>query len=196
MNQNLKQAESHPADEQRYWFCIRSHPKSEHIAARNLKQVPGLEVFNPQLRLRKLTARGPVWFTESLFPNYLFARFPLSAVLENVKFTSCVSHVVHFGDRYPAIPDEVIAELRKHFEGEELQLSAVSPSKGDKVTLTDPQFHGLQATVLRVMPSKQRVQVLLEILGQISFMELDLHLVMPERKPLPSGLVSMSARAR
>src|SRR5436190_16836082 len=54
------------------WICIRSHLKREHIAAANLRQIQGVEVFNPQLRLLRLTCRGRAWRVESLFPNYIF----------------------------------------------------------------------------------------------------------------------------
>src|SRR5690349_9446043 len=62
------------------WFCLRSHPKHEHIAAAQLRQIPGVEVFNPQLQLERLTRRGRMRSTESLFVNYLFARFVLETL--------------------------------------------------------------------------------------------------------------------
>jgi len=60
------------------WFCVRSQPKHEHIAAARLRE-SGLEVFLPRIRFKKHSVRGPVWVTEALFPNYLFARFDFRA---------------------------------------------------------------------------------------------------------------------
>src|SRR5687768_2875491 len=57
------------------WFCLRSQPRHEHIAARQLAQMSDVEVFNPRIRFARPTRHGPAWVTESLFPNYLFARF-------------------------------------------------------------------------------------------------------------------------
>ena len=57
------------------WFCLRAQPKREHIAAACLRQISEVEVFSPRVRFRKHTNRGPVWFVESMFPGYLFARF-------------------------------------------------------------------------------------------------------------------------
>src|SRR5579883_1576830 len=74
------------------WYCIRSKPKHEHIAARNLRRLRQVEVFNPRFRLRKITRRGPAWVTESLFPNYLFVRFPFHQMLDEVRFTHGVSN--------------------------------------------------------------------------------------------------------
>jgi transcriptional antiterminator RfaH len=171
------------------WFCVRSQPKREHIAALNLARLYHLEIFNPRMRSRKITRRGPVWFVENLFPNYLFARFVLATQLDDVKFTPGVSHVVQFGGRYAAIPQNIIEELRQNFGPSELQLSAELPSEGDAVTITGKVLDGFRAVVLRVMPAKQRVQVLLEMLGSPSLVELNLASIVPERSPLPSRLL-------
>src|SRR5438874_11671094 len=95
------------------WFCLRSHPKREHIAAAQLRQIPGVEVFNPQLQLERQTRRGRMRFTESLFVNYLFARFVLETMFERVRYTPSVKTVVHFGERAATISDDVIDDLRR-----------------------------------------------------------------------------------
>src|SRR6267378_2438780 len=105
-------AELCPCKKEAAWFCVRTHLKREHIAAAHLRQIPGAEVFNPQLRLLRSTRRGRRWSTESLFPNYLFARFVLESMLEKVRYTPAVKVVLRFGDRMPEIPDVVIENLR------------------------------------------------------------------------------------
>lgn len=170
-------------DGDRSWFCVRSQPKREHIAAANLKQISGIEVFNPRLRCRKSTRRGLVMFVESLFPNYLFARVAPEA-LEDVKFAAGVSYIVHFGNRYPVIPENVMQELKDNFSQCESQLFLEVPDEGEQVTITDQALYGLQAVVLRVMPAKERVQVLLEMLGRTATVELNLRSVVAERHSL------------
>lgn len=177
------------------WFCIRSQAKREHIAAANLKRLVEMEVFNPRLRSRKATQRGPAWFTESLFPNYLFARFPFQSMFEDVKHTPGVSHVVQFGTQFPAIPENVIAELKRNFVANELELSAETPDPGDEITITGHAMNGWKATVLRVMPAKQRIEVLLEILGRTATVELNLKSIVPERRALPTDLLSRPTAA-
>src|SRR5215471_8767372 len=99
------------------WFCVRTHLKHEHIAAAHLRLIPGVEAFNPRLRLLRSTRRGRVWMTESLFPNYLFARFALESKLEKVRYTPSVTSVLQFGGEVPTIPDVVIEQLRRDLEG-------------------------------------------------------------------------------
>src|SRR3954471_4109886 len=105
----------------RAWVCVRSHPKREHIAAAHLQRIEGVEVFSPRLRIKKATRRGPVTFVESLFPNYLFAKFDPSTELQSVRHSPSVSTVVHFGDRLPQIPTEIIEELQSSFPEGEIQ---------------------------------------------------------------------------
>src|ERR1041385_3491088 len=85
------------------WFCIRSQPRHEHIAASHLNKEEGIEIFLPQIRFRRSTRRGPVWSTEALFPNYLFARFELPACARKLHHARGVQGIVHFGNQWPAI---------------------------------------------------------------------------------------------
>ena len=164
------------------WFCVRSQPKHEHIVAAGLRRLGSVEVFHPHIRQRRITRRGPVWFTEALFPNYVFARFDLEAHLHQVRFTTGVSTVVHFGDRWPTIAENEIEELRRCMNEGELHTPLETLSPGDEVTLANKAFCGVSAIVLKRLPAKQRVQVLLEILGQSTVAELKIEEIVPVRR--------------
>jgi transcriptional antiterminator RfaH len=167
------------------WFCLRSQPKHEHIAAANLRQQLNTEVFNPRIRFKRSTRRGPVWVTESLFPNYLFARFDWKQTLRLVHHTSGVAGVVHFGTRWPTIPDAVMEELRATVGEEELRVLGETLEPGDEVQISGGAFHGLQGVVTRVMPAKARVAVLLEFLGRQSTVEVEMDAVVRLQAVLP-----------
>jgi transcriptional antiterminator RfaH len=164
------------------WYCIRTHPKHEHIAAANLRQLPNVEVFNPQLRFLRCTARGRVRSTEPLFPNYLFARFVLEVSLDKIRFTPSVTRVLSFGDRVPSIPDNVITELRHNLADNEQHVFTDVPLQGEEVEIVDGPFQGARAIVTRIMPAKQRVQVLMDVLGQSTVTELNLETVLFEKR--------------
>ena len=150
------------------WFCLRSHPKREHIAAAHLRMLSNVEVFCPRLRARKATRRGVVAFVECLFPNYLFARFDARTHLDKVKHSPSVSTIVHFGNRIPKVPDSIIDELRASFPDDEIIDCDRHVEPGDQVTIGEGPFMGMKATVLRVMTPYQRVEVLLELLGRVT----------------------------
>ena len=164
------------------WYCIRSQPKHEHIAAAHLRQIPGVEVFNPQLRLVRWTRRGRVTFTESLFPNYLFARFELPLLLEKVRYTSSVNSVLRFGDQVPFIADPVIAQLRRNLAEAETQVFTDTPFAGEEVEISAGPFQGASGIVTRVLPAKQRVQILLEIMGCSISAEFSLDSILSHRR--------------
>src|SRR3569623_1474880 len=103
------------------WFCVRSHPQREHIAAAHLANIEGVDVFCPRLRIRKATRRGVVAFVEALFPSHLFARFDPSSTLDLVKHSPSVSTIVHFGNKLPQAPAAAPAAPQASFPEGEIQ---------------------------------------------------------------------------
>ena len=164
------------------WFCLRSQVKREHMAAAQLNLIPGVEVFNPRLRLLRSTRRGRVWSTESLFPNYLFARFVLELKLEKVRYTPSVKSVVQFGDTVPTIPDAVIQRLQTDCDAMKSNVLVEAPEEGEDVEVADGAFKGLSGRVVRVRPAKQRVEVLLDFMGRTVAAELSLGGLLFRRK--------------
>ena len=148
------------------WFCLRTHSKHEHIAGRWLEQYLGIETYAPRIRFRRSQSRGPVWFTEALFPNYLFARFELAQHAQNVEAAPGIRRVVRFGAQYPRIPDETIDDLRATMGADEVRTLEGALRPGELVRVAGGPFHGLQAVVSRAMPGSQRVDLLLEFLGR------------------------------
>jgi transcriptional antiterminator RfaH len=153
------------------WFCIRTQPKHEHIAAAHLKN--DAEVYLPRIRFKRSTRQGPVWFTEALFPNYLFARFELRTSLRKVHHARGVRGVVHFGDQWPSVPAKAIEELRSTVGADEIHIIPEELRAGDPVEISGGVFHGLTAVVTRAMPGRQRVAVLLEFLGRQTMVEIE-----------------------
>ena len=156
------------------WHCVRTHLKHEHIAEAHLRQIPGVEAFNPRLRLLRSTRRGRRWCTESLFPNYLFVRFALDALLEKVKYAPSVKMVLRFGDKVPTIPDAVIDELRQGLAETSNQVFTDAPSEGEEVEIASGAFEGTKALVERVLPSKQRVRIFSRLKSVGTDLSLDL----------------------
>jgi transcriptional antiterminator RfaH len=154
------------------WFCVRAQPKHEHIAAAHLRTEPEVEVYLPRIRFRRSTRRGPVWFTEALFPGYLFARFDFAEGLRRFHYAPGVRGIVHFGEKWPTIPDAIIEELRATAGDEEVRVVVEQFRPGEVVQIAEGAFQGLTAVVTRVMPAKDRVAVLLDFLGRQTMVEL------------------------
>ena len=148
------------------WCCIRSHPKREHIAAAQLSCIPGVEAFNPQLRLERRTRRGRMHCTESLFVNYLFARFVTETTLEKVRYTPSVKTVLQFGSRVATISDQVIEDLRRTVAENADTVFTDAPQTGEEAEVSAGPFQGERGIVARILPARQRVELLLEVMGR------------------------------
>jgi transcriptional antiterminator RfaH len=169
------------------WYCARTKPKHEHIAAANVRKNLKLEVFNPRLRLERATQRGVVRSVEPLFPCYIFIRCVIEDKLNEIQHTNGVSSLVRFGQRIPKVGDSIIEDLQKYFEAEEPMTVEDCLAPADEVIIADGAFAGMQAKVLRVMPATQRVQILLDILGGPTSVEVD-------RASVVSGKDTMAGR--
>jgi transcriptional antiterminator RfaH len=155
------------------WYCARTQPKHEHIAAANLASRLGLEVFNPRLKLERATRRGVVRVIEPLFPCYIFVRCRLEERFDSIRYINGISSLVHFGTRIPPVADEVIEELRQCFESEEPMPVEDRLAPGTEVTVAEGAFLGSRGVVVRMLPAKHRVQILLDFLGRTTVAEVD-----------------------
>ncbi len=162
------------------WYCLRSQPKHEHIAAAHLRQYEDIQVFCPRVRIQRSTRRGLVWFTEALFPNYLFARFELSRWQARVRTCQGVSGLVHFGDKVPEVSAPALDELRAYMDDAELKTVSYSLAEGDDVEIVEGPLRGQTGIVKQVLPARERVRVLLELLGGTNEVELRLTSVFKE----------------
>ncbi len=148
------------------WYVVRTKPKHEHIAAANLERQFGLDVFLPRLRLEKLTRRGLVKQVEPLFPCYLFVNCVIADRIADLQHASGVSKILRFGEKIPPVADAVIKELQLHFGTDDTLVVTNHITPGDEVTVTEGAFAGLDALVLKNLPARKRVQILLEVLGR------------------------------
>jgi transcriptional antiterminator RfaH len=155
------------------WYCARTKPKHEHIAAANVGKRLGLEVFLPRLRIERATRRGVVRVVEPLFPCYIFVRCILENCFDDIKHVSGISSLVHFGHKIPAVPDAAILELRQCFESEEPMVVEDGVVPGAEVQIVDGVFMGFSGMVVRALSAGQRVQILLDFLGRITLAEVD-----------------------
>ena len=154
------------------WFCLKTQPKREHLAATALRRQFGVECFSPRLRFRRMTQRGPVWFVEAMFPGYLFAKFVYSTQHHAVESSHGISGIVHFGDRLATLPEHIVAALQSKVGSEEIVTLDCSLKVGQSVQIIAGPFHGLEVLVTELLPAKERIRVLFDFLGRSMEMEI------------------------
>lgn len=149
------------------WYCIRSKPKKERMAAGSLAAQLGLDVFCPQIRFQRKTVRGPVWFQEAMFPGYLFARFDLMETKRAVSYAPGILNIPVFDGRIVPVPDEVIESLQADMDSESV-VDAVEPLQvGEETTILEGSMRGLKVKVIKLMPAQERIGVLMELMGTL-----------------------------
>ena len=165
------------------WYCVHNKPKCEHLVAATLRQLPGVEPWCPRLRFQRSTPRGKVWFTEALFPSYLFARYLPEDSARAVKHANNVIRVIEFGGKPIPVPEQSIADLKKEMGGEELREVSFGVRVGDTVEVAEGPMRGLKGIVESFLSGAERVRVLLEFLGRETLVQVPAAKLLSDRGP-------------
>ena len=168
------------------WYCLRSQPKHEHIAAVHLRKHVGVNAFAPRIRFRQMRQQRKAWMTEALFPGYFFAFFTLSEQWRAVQYAHAVQGILKFGSLYAGISPLIVEQLRELVGPEELTVVHDGmPEAGQEIVIAEGPFRGLQTVVTSYLPAKERVKVLMHLLGQEMEVEVPLTSVSPVERRHP-----------
>ena len=154
------------------WYCLRSQPKRERVAAGQLKLLEGVEVFLPLVAYRRNTAKGQKPTVEPMFPNYLFARFDARYHHRAVGYAKGVAYIVKRGEAFQEIAEAIIAELRSLTVSDVLELTPKPLQIGETVRIVRGIFAEYEGTVIGLRPAAERVVLLMELLGREQAVEL------------------------
>ena len=156
------------------WYCAKAQPKRENIAYGALSALPDVEAFFPRVRYQRALSRGPKAVTEALFPGYLFVKFAPARKIRAVRYARGVSYIVRQGREFAPVPDTIITALRALAATQVLELPPDPWKLGENVSVISGIFRGASGRVAGLVPARQRVQILLELLGQENRVELPL----------------------
>lgn len=164
------------------WYVVRSQPKRERLAARSLREGLRLEVVCPLVKFQKITRRGKVWWSEAMFPGYLFAKFDQNEHERAVKYAQGVLALVHFGDKMPSVSEGFMRQLSEQLIDTEEVVISHKLEVGGSYEIADGPLTGQAGEVLEVMPASERVRLLVEFIGGNREIEIDLlSLLLPGR---------------
>lgn len=162
----------------KYWYAIHTLFNREVIASQAIEK-KGLEIFLPMVSERKPDGVGK-WkrVTSPLFPRYLFVNSEPEN-LSVVKHLQGVVYVVREGEYALSVPELVIDEIKSRVSGGFVNLNE-SPFKDDEDVMINSGFAaGFVGVFKQWMPAKQRVGILLNILGREQIIGFDLNEVSP-----------------
>ncbi len=161
------------------WYCLKTQPKRENVAFGALAALPDIEAFFPRVRFKRASAQGPRAVVEALFPGYLFARFAPARKVRAVRYARGVSYIVRQGRDFAPVPESIIKELRALAATQVLELPPEPWKLGEKVRVIAGIFRGSSGAVAGLVPARQRVQLLLELLGRENRVELSVDALEP-----------------
>jgi transcriptional antiterminator RfaH len=154
------------SEEPLQWYVFKCQTKREHVAAEHARRRVGVEVFCPRVSFRRKTRRGMVRFIEALFPGYLFVRCALPLHKRHLMALEGIVGVVHFGSHVPTVEEAFIESIREECPEEMRALPDPQFTPGEEVIVAEGPLREVKAIFANYLPAKQRVSVLLEILGQ------------------------------
>jgi transcriptional antiterminator RfaH len=147
------------------WYAIQTKPKQETGVERRLRGL-NHEVFLPWMRCRKRVGTRYQWVLEPLFPGYVFSRLDIVLTGKTARYSPGVKDFVRFGPRIPEIREEVIRTLQEHCPGGVAKIRLRPFKPGETVTIREGPLSGLEAVFEKEMKGRERVAVLLELLGR------------------------------
>jgi len=142
------------------WYAVYTKPQSEEIVSQKLRQT-GIEVYNPQLRLKKYIRNQYRYVIEPLFPCYLFAKFESNKYHWMITYTRGVKKIV--GDKTTPWPvsEEVIDFIRCQEQDGFISMRYEDIREGDTVRIAEGPLSGLTGIFKRVIKGTERVLLLL-----------------------------------
>jgi transcriptional antiterminator RfaH len=151
------------------WFVVRTKPRKEECAVRNLIR-RRVEVFFP--RILEPVGWGNDWTTVPLFPGYLFVQIVLHSAYHSVIWTPGVKSFVSFGE-IPTPVQAGIVNFLRHEGGED---GVIRPAPrfhaGDMVRIKRGPFAGLMGIIEKPCPERGRIRVLMDFLRRGTSVEL------------------------
>lgn len=159
------------------WIAIRSKPRSEKVAVRELKK-KGIEVFLPLIKKRRKWSDRSKWVDFPLFPSYLFAKIELKNSIYVLQ-THGVNTIIKFSSKVVVIDDAVVKSLKLALEGGFELYSIKNFITGQKVEVVDGPMKGARGIVDGNKKNDGRLIIKVEALQQAIAVHIDSHFLEP-----------------
>ena len=155
------------------WIAIRSKPRSEKVAVRELKK-KGIEVFLPLIKKRRKWSDRSKWVDFPLFPSYLFAKIELKNSIYVLQ-THGVNTIIKFSSKVVVIDGAVVKSLKLALEGGFELYSIKNFITGQKVEVVDGPMKGARGIVNGKKKNDGRLIIKVEALQRAIAVHIDSH---------------------
>jgi len=152
------------------WYALYTKPRKER-QVHALLQGRGIESYLPTVR-RKVRRRDRP-DRVIYFPCYIFAFLDFKVTpRSSIAWMPGVRRIVAFGDQPAVVADEIIDLIRDRLSDVE-EVSYGRLKKGDRVRIQSGPLRDLEAIFDQPLSSRDRVRVLLNVMGRMTPAEID-----------------------
>ena len=149
------------------WFVIRTKPRAEPLVLTHLARDP-IVPYAPKVLVPRRHGSRRWQVLESLFPGYLFARFtPQPSLLHRIQRTPGVTRLLWDRESLVPVDDDVVQFIRQREEGRGFIAPPPGIQAGTRVRFGTGPFAMLEGVVDRLASSRDRVRVLLTLMGAL-----------------------------
>lgn len=159
------------------WYLIKTKPKSEVIALKNLNN-QGFECYLPMIKVERVIKNKIEVKELPLFPRYLFIKLDdgfASKSWTPVRSTKGVSNLVKFGEAFAKVHEDLV-EIIKFREFQEQSKICPLYKKGQILKILKGPFAGFES-IYQGMDAEMRVITLFEFMRKPLIIHVDLNAV-------------------
>jgi transcriptional antiterminator RfaH len=157
-----------------HWYVVQTKPRCEERVRHWLDRQVHLPVFLPKIVYPSRRRSQRVTVVEPLFPSYLFIRmWPDLGLWDAVKWAPGVKRIVTTGDTPTPMPPEGMRLLLERCGGSDVVAWKPRLPSGGAVRVIAGPFAGLVGILERPCSRSDRVRVLLNLLGAMTPVEID-----------------------
>lgn len=161
-----------------HWYVIQTKPKKEEEATHYLSS-RGIEIFSPLIE-SFMYRNGKIGKElRPLFPGYIFGKFDLDINYPLVRWGKGVKCVLGFGGYPVPLAEEVILIIRRRTDDKNIVQMRRDFKANEVVRITAGPFKDFIGIFDRWLPDKERVRILLNLIGYQP--EVELHYSMLEK---------------
>jgi transcriptional antiterminator RfaH len=159
-----------------HWYALHTKPRKEHQVDALLRG-RGIETYLPTVRRKVQRRDRPARVV--YFPCYLFAYLDFDVVpLSSIAWMPGVRRIVGHGDQPAVVADQVVELLRERLGGIE-EVGYRRLRQGDRVRIRSGPLRDLEAVFDQPLSPRERVRVLLNVLGRMTPVEIDYSQIEP-----------------
>jgi|GEM_PF-168232 transcriptional antiterminator RfaH len=157
------------------WYVVQTKPHNESRFIAHLRlRTREVDVFLPKIEVVRKRRGRRITTLEPLFPSYLFLHMHIDPITwEAVRWAPGVRRILGDGERPLEVPEDLIQTIWERVSPLGFVRVGLNFTRGMRVRVKNGPFAGLEGIFERPTSRKERVRVLLEILGTLAPVEID-----------------------